>query len=146
MPIDAPWNGTSGITYEGQITGSPGSFSHTFPKASVTCIWINPDPQGVSGQNSPQSGYIAAAPNPSTGSVTFQYSLQESSETRIDIFSIEGRLVQSLDCSPSAGEGFHSEVWDGRNSNGTFVPAGIYVAKLTAAGSRVSRVTKLILF
>jgi hypothetical protein len=145
MPINAPWNGTSGITYQGEIAGSSQSFSYTFPKASVTCIWINPDPQGVSDQNFLQSVYIAVAPNPSTGSVTFRYSLQESSEARIDIFNIAGRLVQSLDCSLSSGEGFHSEVWDRRNSNGAVVPAGIYLARLTVNNSGVREITKLML-
>ena len=145
-PINAPWNGTSGITYQGEITGSSGSFSYTFPKASITCIWINPDPQGVSGQNPAQPNeFLQAAPNPSAGAVELRYSLQQPAEARIEIFSITGRLVQSFECSNDTGENWNSVVWERRNSNGTIVPAGIYLARFTATGPGLSEVIKLIL-
>lgn len=145
QPMNAPWNGTSGITYQGEIAGSSGTFSYEFPKASITCIWINPDPQGVSGQYPAQPDrYLEAAPNPSNGSVTFRYPLQESSEARIDIFNISGRLVQSL-CSLPSSEGFHSVVWERRGSNGVILPAGVYLARLTLNTSGLTELVKLIL-
>ena len=145
-PMNAPWNGTSGISYEGEITGSSGSFSYTFPKASITCIWINPDPQGVSGQNPVQpDGFLKAAPNPSVGAVELRYSLQQPSEARIEIFSITGRLVQSFECSNSTGENSHSVVWERRDSNGITAPAGIYLVRFTVIGLGLCEMIKLIL-
>ncbi len=146
QPMNAPWNGTSGISYEGEITGSSGSFSYTFPKASITCIRINPDPQGVSGQNSAQfNEFLTAAPNPSMGAVELRYSLQEPSEAEIEIFSITGRLIQSFECFNYAGEGLHSIFWERRDSNGTLVPSGIYIVRFTATGLGLSETIKLIL-
>ena len=145
MPMDAPWNGTSGITYEGQITGSSGSFTHTFPKASVTCIWINPDPTGIPWQDPVNPVHLTAAPNPAAGSVSFHYSLQEPASATIEIFSIAGRLVRSLVICPSSEQGSGSIAWNREDSNGTTVPSGVYLAKLTANNFGISRITKLIL-
>jgi hypothetical protein len=144
--MNAPWNGTSGITYEGEITGSSGSFSYTFQKASITCIWINPDPEGVSGQNPARpDGFFKASPNPFRESVELRYSLNEPLDARIEIFNITGRLVRSFEFSDSAGEGFYSAVWDRTDSNGTTVPSGIYFARFTAPGLGLSEPIKLIL-
>ncbi|MEA3266717.1 MAG: FlgD immunoglobulin-like domain containing protein, partial [Candidatus Fermentibacteria bacterium] len=145
MPIDAPWNGTSGITYQGEITGGPGSFSHTFPKASVTCIWINPDPAGIQGNTSSVPIFLTSTPNPATGSVSFQYSINESVSGSIDIFNIFGRLIRSLELNSSSNQGSSLLVWDRRDSNGNTVPSGIYMARLTLTNSSLSDVTKLIL-
>lgn len=146
LPMNAPWNGTSGISYEGKITGSSGSFSYTFPKASVTCIWINPGPQGVSGQNPVQaSEFLKATPNPFMESVELRYSLQQPSDARIEIFSITGRLVQSFECYNSTGENWNTVVWERRDSNGTFVPAGIYLVRFTTPGLGLSETIKVIL-
>ncbi|MCK5034756.1 MAG: T9SS type A sorting domain-containing protein [Candidatus Sabulitectum sp.] len=145
MPIGAPWNGTSGITYQGEITGSPGSFSHTFPKASVTCIWINPDPAGLEEMDFSQQVSLVSTPNPATGSVSFQYSMQEPASGIIEIFSVSGRLIRSLELNSSSTHGNYLLVWDRTDSNGRIVPPGIYMAKLTQANSAHSDVTKLIL-
>ncbi len=146
QPMNAPWNGTSGITYQGEITGGSGSFSYTFPRASITCIRINPDPLGISGQNSTQiNEFLKAAPNPSAEAVELRYSLRQPSEARIEIFSITGRLVQSFECSNYAGEGFHSIFWERKDSNGIMVPAGIYIVRFTATSPGLSETIKLIL-
>ncbi len=145
-PMNAPWNGTAGISYEGEITGSSGSFSYTFPKASITCIWINPDPQGVSGRNPVQpNAFLKPAPNPSGESVTFRYSLQQPSETRIEVFSITGRLVRSFECSNSTGENWNDVVWEREDNYGNIVPSGIYFVRFTAPSLGLSETIKLIL-
>lgn len=145
MPIDAPWNGTSGITYQGEITGSPESFSHTFPKASVTCIWINPDPAGIEGKIPSTQVSLMSAPNPATGSVSFHYSPQEPTSGIIEIFSISGRLIITLELNSSSTHGNSMLVWDRTDSNGNMIPPGIYMARLTQANSALSDVAKLIL-
>ena len=145
QPISAPWNGTSGITYQGEITGTSGSFSHTFPKASVTCIWVNPDPSGVAVENHSQTLHIAAVPNPAVGSVNFQYFLPEPDAATIRIFSLTGRLIQSIELNYPSGNDLCSTAWDRRDSNGSTVPPGIYFVRLTATNLALSHVTKLIL-
>ncbi len=144
MPIDAPWNGTSGITYQGQITGSPESFSHTFPKASVTCIWINPDPAGIQGNIPSTQVSLMSIPNPATESVSFHYSLREPTSGIIEIFSISGRLIRSLELNSSSNTGYSLLIWDLTDRNGKMVPPGIYMARLTQTNSAISDVSKLI--
>jgi hypothetical protein len=143
MPIDAPWNGTSGITYQGQISGSSQSFSHTFPKASVTCIWINPDPAGIQGNIPSTQVSLMSIPNPATDSVSFHYSLREPTSATIEIFSIAGRLIRSLSSSSSQRSGVAE--WNCEDNNGTTVPPGIYLVKLTSNNLGISHMTKLIL-
>ena len=144
-PMNAPWNGTSGIIYEGEITGSPGSFSHTFPKASVTCFWINPDPAGIEGRIPSTPVSLISAPNPATGSVSFHYSLRESASATIEIFSIAGRLLRSFEICSSSDQGSGSITWNRKDSNGTTVPPGVYLVKLTAANLVISHMAKLII-
>jgi hypothetical protein len=144
-PFDAPWNGTSGITYEGEIAGSSTNFSYTFPKASVTCIWINPDPTGMQGNAYSVPVSLTSTPSPATGPVSFQYLLQEPASGIIEIFSISGRLIITLELNSSSTHGNSMLVWDRTDSNGNMIPPGIYMAILTQANSALSDVTKLIL-
>ncbi|MCD4777015.1 MAG: T9SS type A sorting domain-containing protein, partial [Candidatus Aegiribacteria sp.] len=145
-PVNAPWNGTSGIVYRGEITGSSGNFSYTFPRASITCIRINPDPQGVYGQNPVQlNEFLKAVPNPFRESVELQYSLQQLTDARIEIFSIAGRLVRSFECFNSSGENWSAVAWERKDSNGTTVPSGIYLVRFTAPDLGLSELIKLIL-
>ncbi len=145
-PIDAPWNGTSGISYIGEISGTAGSFNHTFPKASVTCIWINPDPSGVTQLDNPLPVSLTAYPNPSAaGNISFHYSLPAQITGVIEIFNISGRLIRSLNLDTYSNLVFSEILWDRRDDNGVSVASGIYLAKLTLANSAVNEVTKLIL-
>jgi hypothetical protein len=47
-----------------------------------------------------------------------------------------GRLVQRLESGPRQ-RGFHVVRWDGEDNRGHFVPAGVYLVRLSAGG-RVS--------
>jgi flagellar hook assembly protein FlgD len=54
------------------------------------------------------------------------------------VFDVLGRQVRVIaDASYPAGE--HSLVWDGRDSNGTPVRAGVYLCRMTAGEFRAQR-------
>jgi hypothetical protein len=71
------------------------------------------------------------APNPISETAQFSYSLQAAAHVRIDIYSIDGRLVATPVNQLETG-GQHQLVWDTNDNRGRALPAGIYLVRLTA--------------
>lgn len=70
-------------------------------------------------------------PNPFNASTTIEYSLAENSQVRLEIFNlIGGRSSILVETYQSSGS--YRVKWEGKNSDGQIVPAGIYFYKLTA--------------
>ncbi|HTW91603.1 MAG TPA: FlgD immunoglobulin-like domain containing protein [bacterium] len=57
------------------------------------------------------------------------YDLLRPAHVRLDVYSLTGRLVRSID-EPETGAGRHAAVWDGKGSRGRNVSAGVYVCRL----------------
>ena len=64
-------------------------------------------------------------PNPFNSTVTIDYTLPETGNISIKIYDIAGRLVSTL-VDEQKPEGEYSTQWNGANSNGNNVSAGIY--------------------
>jgi hypothetical protein len=74
-----------------------------------------------------------AHPNPFNPSTRIAYRLAERGAVRLTIHDARGRLVQTIvDGTRPAGR--HVSTWDGRTSAGRPAPAGVYLARLQAAG------------
>ncbi|MBD3370605.1 hypothetical protein GF402_09610 [Candidatus Fermentibacteria bacterium] len=144
QPMGAPWNGTSGISYQGEISGGSTSFSWTFPKASITCLWIHPDP-GSSQESppGPATGFAGAFPNPFRESVELRLVLDGPSEGFVDIFDACGRRVRRLEVSVSS-PGTTEVTWRRRDDSGRRLPAGVYLARLVLPGEKPSPALKLL--
>ncbi|UCG30703.1 MAG: VCBS repeat-containing protein [candidate division WOR-3 bacterium] len=70
------------------------------------------------------------SPNPITGTAQFAFSLETPANVRIDVYSVDGRLVST----PTNGyrpSGEHRFSWNATDSRGRKLPAGIYLARLT---------------
>jgi len=79
---------------------------------------------------------ITNYPNPATASTRFSYHLSEAvSSVRIDVYSLRGRLIMSLRHQPSNAGYNLSSVWDIRDGVGDRLANGVYIYKVTAAGS-----------
>lgn len=87
----------------------------------------------------PASTTLSIAPNPPTLKVTIRYSLAPDARfARMSVYDLAGRLVvRILTGAPTPGEGSIS--WDGRDSAGTAVGAGVYIVRLETDRSSVSR-------
>jgi hypothetical protein len=120
-PIQAPWNGTTGIVYGGYTAVGPGGFSWTFPRASVTCIQVLPT-SGCPGAG-PARGGFPVSPNPSSGAVSF-FLPQYAAAGGVELRDLSGRLVRRI----LPGCTYGPLVWDGFGEDGAAVPAGIYSA------------------
>lgn len=106
-------------TYENASGGS----------AEVPFTWNGPDagPRTAS--------VIGASPNPfgKTTSIRFSVPGAGVSTHSLAIYDLAGRLVRPLS-SGARTPGAHAVAWDGRDSAGHVVAAGIYLARLEVAG------------
>ena len=70
-------------------------------------------------------------PNPFNPSTTISYHLGENADVRIDIYNINGQLINTL-VNKKQAAGNHVVVWNGTNKNGNLVSSGIYFYSMTA--------------
>ena len=69
-------------------------------------------------------------PNPSDGVAEIGYTLDRTSDVRITIYDVAGRVVRALRQQGSMGAGPHTVRWDGMDRSGRPVPAGQYFARI----------------
>ena len=70
-------------------------------------------------------------PNPLSLSTTISFDLPTATNTYLDVFDTQGRLVRSLlGCRFEARA--HSVEWDRRDNEGALVSSGVYIYRLRA--------------
>jgi len=74
---------------------------------------------------------LGARPNPARPGTTIGANLGESGQIRLTIVSAAGRIVREL-YAGALGAGAHAFPWDGRDSRGAEVSAGVYFIELKA--------------
>jgi hypothetical protein len=75
---------------------------------------------------------LTAAPNPFTGSNSITLYLTKKESITLKIFDLAGREV-SLIAKTNLQQGSHTFKWNGKNSHGSNVAAGVYLVKLITA-------------
>jgi len=76
-----------------------------------------------------------AAPNPSSGPVTFAVRLASpmaNTPARVDISDVQGRMIRQLPVQLTVGTA--SVVWDGRGADGQSLPTGTYFYRISLTG------------
>jgi hypothetical protein len=73
-------------------------------------------------------------PNPAHGSVRLVFDLQAPAPVGFVILDLAGRVVARVPAS-ARGAGTWEEVWDGRDSDGKQLAAGVYFARMDVAGA-----------
>lgn len=69
-----------------------------------------------------------------SGGADIRYTVPRAGRVRLEVFGVDGRAVALLvDQTQTAGS--RSVHWDGRNSDGSAVPSGLYLYKLSTGGS-----------
>jgi hypothetical protein len=77
-------------------------------------------------------------PNPFNPSTIIAYTLYQTENVTLEIYSILGTKVRTLECkTQTAGE--HTVQWNGLDDFGRVVPAGLYIYRLTAGQQRQTR-------
>jgi hypothetical protein len=87
--------------------------------------------------------HMRITPNPARGGAVFTLEADRPGRQNVSVFDVRGRVVRTFDDSVTTA-GVRTVVWDGRDSAGHAVPAGIYLVKFEVAGRSVSNRVSLI--
>ena len=80
---------------------------------------------------------LAAAPNPFNPRTRLSFELSATAPAHLALYDLRGRLVRTL-VQAALPAGSHAVTWDGRDKQGRAAAAGVYLARLTAAGRTVT--------
>ena len=103
-------------------------------QASLPFTWNGPSAAPTS------LAIVAAVPNPFAASTAIRFSIPASgaSDASVAVYDLAGRLVRTLTSGPRAA-GTHTVTWDGRDSAGRAVAAGVYLTRVNADGKTAVR-------
>ncbi|MBS1912825.1 MAG: T9SS type A sorting domain-containing protein [Bacteroidetes bacterium] len=87
---------------------------------------------------------LSAAPNPTYSAATITYSLPSEGNVGLAIYDAGGRLVRTLLSAAEQGAGAHAIEWDGKGDDGSFVPSGTYLYRLSTAQGNAERQLKIV--
>jgi hypothetical protein len=84
-------------------------------------------------------------PNPFNVSTTISYKIAENNyqPVELSIYNLSGQKVKSL-VNRSAGPGYYTLIWDGRNDVGVHVASGVYLYQLHVGKSFLKKKLLLI--
>ncbi len=77
-------------------------------------------------------------PNPFNPETSIRFSLPNSGQVRLEIFSLLGTPIRTL-ISETLPAGNHVRSWDGLNDSGAPAASGVYFYRLSAAGQQLTR-------
>ena len=91
-------------------------------------------------QTAPSSAIVLRgnAPNPFRDGTTIQYALPQAMSTRLVVYDVAGHAVRTL-VNGTQAAGDRRVTWDGRNESGAPVSRGIYLYRLEAGGTTLTR-------
>jgi hypothetical protein len=79
-------------------------------------------------------------PNPFNPAATIRFRLPSPGEADLSVHDVAGRLVATLKPEQVGGEALYEAHWDGRNTLGDVVAAGVYFVSLDSdAGSATAK-------
>jgi hypothetical protein len=86
---------------------------------------------------------VVVRPSPFVNDTTVEFSVRDASrETKLDVFTVDGRRVRSLVNGPLA-VGRHVVSWDGRSAYGVSVAPGVYFLRFENGDVATQRVVRL---
>ena len=77
-------------------------------------------------------------PNPFNPDTTITFSLPEDTSIILDIYNVSGQKVRTI-VNSSVNHGIHSVVWNGKDDDGRNVSSGIYLYRLCAGKTAITR-------
>lgn len=110
---------------------------------SMVVTTANGNPQSIaSGDGWFSSLSIRSYPNPINGKSIVRFASPVADRINLSVYDLSGRLVSTL-LDVNLKRGIHSAHWDGTDSRGKEVPAGVYMFRL--AGSDETETARFIL-
>jgi hypothetical protein len=84
-------------------------------------------------------GIVTNYPNPFNPTTTIEFTLQEPSKIKIEIFDILGRKVSTLINNQEMNAGLQRLVWNGKSDSGVQMVSGTYIYRISSEKNTVSR-------
>jgi hypothetical protein len=81
---------------------------------------------------------LAPSPNPARGASTLEFGLAERGDAELSIFSVDGARVRTLAHGPREA-GAYRLTWRGEDDAGKRLAPGVYWARLTTGGLKLTR-------
>lgn len=141
----------AGSLFDAPLNSFNPSFSHTFTTAGAFDYFCRPhELMGMVGVVIVQTASgvdevplraglaLSGAPNPFNPRTVISFELPETAAATLRVHDAAGRLVRVLADGVTRSAGRHETSWDGLDSGGRLLPAGVYVATIEAAGRRDS--------
>jgi hypothetical protein len=97
----------------------------------------------VPGDSPPAGVNLEIHPNPFHAATTIGYRLPQTANVRLEVYDLAGRWVRTL-VQERQPAGAHSVSWDGRDSNGRHVAAGVYALRLESDGEASAGVRRVV--
>lgn len=105
-------------------------------------IWkLVPDPTAVGADLSPSPAFLALgapSPNPFRTTMRFEVRAPKDTPVSVNVYDAAGRLIRPLHFGPLHGAP-RALGWDGKDSAGRRVSAGVYFIRAKAAGETLTR-------
>ncbi|NOQ21902.1 MAG: T9SS type A sorting domain-containing protein [Candidatus Aegiribacteria sp.] len=98
---------------------------------------------GISGSSDNLIHSISLSPNPAAEYLNLNYSLQNTSEVKIEVYNIAGQLVRQL-VDEDMPQGSHDFIWQGTDDSDRRLPSGIYIFRIETEEMVVNRVVTLV--
>lgn len=86
----------------------------------------------------PQTTLGPGFPNPAAAGTRVSFSLASAGPLRLDVYDVGGRVVRTL-LEGTVQAGRHTAIWDGLDTGGGRVPAGVYFVRLRSGTVDLSR-------
>ena len=129
---------TTGQNVQITVTGNVGS--QPFSGTDYIRV-INPPvipPKNDSGTSAAGAITLELRPNPFNPSVEIAYGVPEPTRVIVQILSVDGRLVKTLEDAERSG-GLYTIMWDGRDSAGRDVSSGLYFCRLVVGSEVITK-------
>ena len=157
-------NGTSlgdpnlGNLFDAALNAGASTFTHVFADEGVVPYLCRPHAGlGMTGTVTVEAAAAADelpaadlpvlgrnAPNPFNPRTEIAFALPADAAVRLVVLDVAGRLVRTLVDGERMAAGPHRRAWDGRDTSGNGVAAGVYLYVLEADGVRLSGTMALV--